>query len=81
MFCRSAGKIAQGFEGLRQALSGRTGDMERLERSLRRINVVKRRFVFRRRPPYAASTLEGVKAAFASLAPAADLGADPTARA
>ncbi len=80
MFCRSAERIARGFEGLRRALDDGTLHVERLDRSLRRILVVKRRFVFRRRPPYAASTLHGARTAFASLAPPAELGADPTAR-
>jgi beta-N-acetylhexosaminidase len=80
MFCRSAERIAQGFEGLRRALSDGALSTERLDQSLRRILGVKRRFVFRPRPPYSASTLSGARTAFASLTPRADLGADPTAR-
>jgi len=80
MFCRSAERIAEGFEGLRRSFGEGALPAERLNRSLRRILGVKRRYVFRRRPPYTASTLAGARLAFATLAPPAAPGIDPTAR-
>jgi len=82
MFCSSEDKIVAACEAVLAAVRGGGVDEARIDRSLRRILRLKKRFlVERRRAPFAPRAVERSRRALASLGGGRETGFDPTARA
>ena len=82
MFCQSEEHITAALETLIEGLHLGELDAGEARQRLRRIARVKERFLQRvRRPRYSAASVARARAMFASMAPAAHTGFDPTARA
>jgi len=81
MFCGSEEKILEAYEGVLGAVLTGEVDERRVDRSLKRINALKARFLRpRRRARFSEKALERSRRALAALGAGQDSGSDPTAR-
>lgn len=82
MFCSSADRIRDAWEGVRRAVERGEVNLRRVRQSLDRIAALKKKHrLGRRLPALSAATLDRSRRTLAALGPSAEPGFDPTARA